>query len=588
MTATVLSIKDALARLDDLDVPVRRGDGGQYVLSCIRCRAAWSMRFAKRASDSDDAQALCSACGANDLQQILAALEDVENVSDVKSSRIVLADRALHGVVGDYVRLRAPHTEVSVAPILFAALATLGTLIGRGPTWRFGDADHHTRLFVLIVGTSGAGRKGSAINLGADSLLDLVDADFKQARVRSGLSSGEGLIEELRDATPDREDARGRVILGDEGVRDKRLLVIESEFGSVLEVVAREGNRLSHVIRDLWDGKSVRTMVKHNPQTATNPHVGIIGAITPAELTRRMGQLSIDNGLANRFLPVLSSFAGILPDDTFPNPETLAGVGRALSDAVINARRIGCVSWTDSAAARWRAEYPILRLPDTTDERMQTLLQRGAPMVRRVAMLYALLDGSGEVDVPHLEAALAVWEFATATWRTVFSDVDHRSSLARKLSAALEDAGADGLTRTEIRRAVGSNAIRKDVIDSALGELERVGSAQCVRSGTVGRKSERWTHARFATHLSTTPAEREKRDKKDEKEDASRLVASTTSEERAMPVAEASANPVTQVPVVPSLPSILSLPSPLKWQIPAIQPLMENGAVQGAALGDVT
>jgi hypothetical protein len=39
-------------------------------------------------------------------------------------------------------------------------------------------------------------------------------------------------------------------------------LIIESEFGSVLQQSGREGNILSTVLRDAWDGKQLRVMAR--------------------------------------------------------------------------------------------------------------------------------------------------------------------------------------------------------------------------------------------------------------------------------------------------------------------------------------
>jgi hypothetical protein len=39
----------------------------------------------------------------------------------------------------------------------------------------------------------------------------------------------------------------------DEGLEDKRLLIVEAELAGVLKVMSREGNTVSSVIRQAWD-----------------------------------------------------------------------------------------------------------------------------------------------------------------------------------------------------------------------------------------------------------------------------------------------------------------------------------------------
>lgn len=550
MSGMESTIADVLDVLDDLGLTVISGDNGEYFCKCVRCGTGGSMRIGRRSSTDPTPHVYCSSCSSVPLEFLFAKRDQSVEGNAECDDTIELREIALHGLLGEYVRLRAPHTEIGIAPILVTALVTISTLIGRSPRWRFGDTDHHAVLFMLIVGNSGAGRKGSAINLGAYGLLQLIDPEFLAARVRSGLSSGEGLIAEIRDATPDREDAKGRTIPGDIGVSDKRLLVIESEFASVLESLAREGNRLSPVLRDLWDSRTVRTMVKQSPQTATNPHVGIIGAITPTELIRRLSQLSIDNGLANRFLPVISTRVRLLPEDSFPDEDQLEGVAIRLRRAIAGARQISTVNWTRPAAERWTSVYRVLAVPDTTSERLQTLLQRGAPMVRRIAMVYALMDGCSKVDQVHLDAALAVWDYSVESWRRIFGVADLRTPLAQRIGDAIEQSGADGLTRTGIRKAAGSNSIPRQIIESALEELRQTSTIFKKPRKTGGRNAERWYHARYIGEDRMPAHEQEGRE---EREESSGETGETGI---LVPIAAKSSTSL------PSLPSFPSIPSP--------------------------
>lgn len=406
-----------------------------------------------------------------------------------------------YGPVGDYVRAWAPHTEANPAAVYAVALAAIGGLIGRTPRFHFGNVDHHVRLFPLLIGPTGSGRKGTALALGARQLLLLLDEKFARENVESGLSSAEGLIALVRDATPAVVDDKGKPIRpGDEGVADKRVIIVEGEMAGPLEAMAREGNRLSSTTRDAWDGVDLRTLVKRDPQRATEPHIVIIGAITQAELRKLMTSTSVVNGLANRFLPIWCARVQLLPEDSRPAPESLALIGRTLSSRITTARSIASVRWTDAAAVLWSDEYKRLAVVDDASANIRALLERGAPYVRRVAMLLALIDGTGFIDVCHLQAALRLWHYAADTWRTVYHDGTARSPLAEKLLAALVDAGPHGLTRTEIREnVVRSGDVAADRITDALTELESSGLALRTKAPTTGgRRAERWCHARYA------------------------------------------------------------------------------------------
>lgn len=425
----------------------------------------------------------------------LAALPDV-----APTPRTVrpptLNPAALHGVVGDYVRLILPHTEANAAALLACALVALGALIGRDPFWYFGDTAHHVRLFVLLIGPSGAGRKGTTIAASALRLLRWLDSAFLADRIARGLSSAEGLLMLIRDATEDTVQ-HGKTIPGDPGITDKRLLVIEEEFGATLAAMEREGNKLPSILRTAWDGADMGSLVKVAPIKATQAHVAIIGAITPTELAKGLRVVAIRGGLANRFLPVWTSRAQLLPYDSEPNPDELQAVLDRLARAVVTARTIRRMDWTPEARDLWAPMYADLAVTPHESETVRALLQRGAPYVRRLAMLYALLDGSALVDVPHLTAARALWDYCAATWRVVYAEGAHRSPLADRLLTALHDAGAEGLTGTQLRKAAGSNDIAAAKIGDELNTLAVDGLAQRETVATGGRRRTVWRHARY-------------------------------------------------------------------------------------------
>src|SRR5262249_33688502 len=119
-------------------------------------------------------------------------------------------------------------------------------------------------------------------------------------RVGSGLSSGEGLIWEVRDPITKRErvkekgqPVRFEEVEADPGVTDKRLLVFEPEFANVLRMIERQGNILSAVLRMAWDSGSLRTLVKNNPARATGAHVSLIGHVTAEELHRYLSTTEV-------------------------------------------------------------------------------------------------------------------------------------------------------------------------------------------------------------------------------------------------------------------------------------------------------
>jgi hypothetical protein len=176
------------------------------------------------------------------------------------------------------VRAVAPQTEADPVAILTQFLVAYGNLVGRTAHRMVGATAHHTNEFLLLVGPSSKGRKGSSWDF-IENLLLPADPDWAATRIQSGMSSGEGLIWHVRDGM----SIPGRSAEPDPGVEDKRLLVMEPEFALVLRVLAREGNTLSAVVRSAWDGKPLQTMSKNSPTRATNHHVSVIGHISSCQ-----------------------------------------------------------------------------------------------------------------------------------------------------------------------------------------------------------------------------------------------------------------------------------------------------------------
>src|SRR5262249_39964835 len=151
---------------------------------------------------------------------------------------------------------------------------------------RVGAVKHHSNEFVVLVGRTSGGRKGTSL---ADIMqfLEPCDPTWRLKRTLGGLSSGEGLIYHVRDSSTKREPIRkeGKVtgyqlVEADPGEVDKRLWINESEFAGPLKVMSRDGNTLSVVLRDAWDKDQLGNLTKNCPLKATGVHISIAGHIT--------------------------------------------------------------------------------------------------------------------------------------------------------------------------------------------------------------------------------------------------------------------------------------------------------------------
>jgi len=402
-----------------------------------------------------------------------------------------MSEKAYHGPAGDAVRAIEPHTESDRVAILIQYLAAAGNIMGRAPYYRVEGTRHHPNLFVALVGETSKARKGTSWDR-VSTIFALVDKTWLTERVKSGLSSGEGLINEVRDAI-NKWDAKNHVeVEVDAGVTDKRLFVIEPEFASVLAVAERPGNTLSPVVRKAWDGGILSTMTRNSPLKATGSHISLVGHITVDELRARLTRTEAANGYANRYLYPLVKRSQTLPfggdalDDGI-----LAELAERSRAAIETASRIGSVGWSTEAAKVWEQVYGSLSAG--RPGLLGAVISRAEAQCVRLALIYTLLDGKTNIEVPHINAALALWEYCEASAAYIFG-ASLGDPVADEILRALRHAGAEGLSRATIRDLLGRHQ-SSDRIGAALALLMTSGKARGEVRPTAGRPAEVW----FAT-----------------------------------------------------------------------------------------
>jgi hypothetical protein len=384
------------------------------------------------------------------------------------------AEDAFHGLPGAIVAKIAPNTEADPVAILTQLLVCCGALIGRGAYFQVEATLHHPNQFLLLIGDSSRARKGSSLDH-VTKLLSEVDTAFG-SRLTTGLSSGEGLVWKVRD--PNEQDA---------GAQDKRLLVIEPEFASVLKSTSREISTLSPTLRSAWDGRPLALLTRTAPARATGAHISIIGHITATELRHHTTRVELANGFINRFVLASVRRVRLLPEGGNPHPLKDTGLARYLATVLKHAQAAGHVKLDPAARALWWHTYPQLTEPG--EHLASTICARAEAHTIRLALLYALLDGQRHIQPPHLKAALALWDYAarSAAWALGRATGD---PLAEQLHAALIR-HPDGLTRTQLsdllERHQPSNRIQQ-----ALDALAAAGRAHHTKILTAGRPAELW------------------------------------------------------------------------------------------------
>jgi hypothetical protein len=426
--------------------------------------------------------------------------------SDPKYEYPALDDVALAGLAGDFVNLVAPETEADPAALLAQFLAAAGNVLGRIPCRAPDGMEHHTGVYLLLVGNSAKSRKGSSWYQ-VNRVNELIDRDWTADRVQSGASSGEGLIWAVRDPIVRREVIRqdGRVVdyqnvEVDPGVSDKRLLLVESEFAAVLKVLKREGNILGTMLRQAWDTGNIRTLTKSSPAKATGAHVSLIGHITIEELLRHFDSTEAANGFGNRFLWLCVRRSKLLPRGGRIDDARLRWLADRVSSNLVSLRKASEFRFSEPAYVAWDRLYPEL-----SAERpglLGSLLARAEAQVTRLAFIYGALDGSPEVEVKHLTAATALWEYCERSAEYIFGG-KLGDPIADAILGALRQRPG-GMTRTEISALFKRN-LPAEKIERALTSLFRAGLVEREPKGSYS--PERWAVTKTTKSTKTTKGE---------------------------------------------------------------------------------
>ena len=405
-------------------------------------------------------------------------------------------DKAFYGLTGEFVRLVESHTEADPVALLVQFLSATGNIIGANAHFRVEADKHYLKVNPVLVGDTSKGRKGTSLGY-IKSLYQLVDPDWALGRLSfGGLSSGEGLVWEVRDEIWKKEYIRekGRVtkefqqVLVDQGVSDKRLLVVEQEFSSTLRVMGRDGSTLSPTIRQSWDDSNLRILTKNSPARSTGCHISIIGHITRDELRRYLDRTEMANGFANRFLWVCVRRSKSLPEGSCFGEDGFESILGRLVGVMEFGQSIGEISKDDKAKKLWAGVYPDLS--SGKPGLIGAVISRAEAQVMRLACLYAVLDKSNTITTDHLLAALALWDYCEASARYIWGDATGDPVADRILGAIRRADG--GLSRTEISDLLLRHTSSRR-IDLALSSMESLNLIKRTREVTAGRPTERWT-----------------------------------------------------------------------------------------------
>jgi hypothetical protein len=405
-------------------------------------------------------------------QERLSFCPDEDEIDDPELWPL-LDSGAIHpGLIHDFITAATANSEADPAAILGTFLTRLSVEVGRNPFMMIGDGQQHVNLLGAIAGPTGAGRKGTSAKP-VERLFALAIQDYIPARTTPGpLSSGEGLIDAVKDQVlnwvVDKKSKVGEWVIVHPGVVDKRLFVLTEELSSALQAMAREGNTLSSIMRQVFDSGNLEPLTKSSKIKATGAHIGILGHITIHELNGLLQECQIHNGLINRFLWFCARRQKVCP---FPEPipdNKILCFQSEIRDIASFSNRTKEMKLSKNTRELWEEFYP--GLSESRGGFMGAVLERAPALVLRLAMLHCLVDQMEWIMPKHLETSIMVWDYCEKSARYIFSDKDIKNPLAKKILALLT---GKPMSLTEIYKGLGKHVESRAIQATMKSLLER-------------------------------------------------------------------------------------------------------------------
>lgn len=313
-------------------------------------------------------------------------------------------DTVYYGWFGRYRELMAPTTEAPDQYHLTTSLVFAGAMVGRRIGADYASNNLYPNLYAALIGRSNSTRKDTAINRAM--MLPRCATSYDQRlvgpgfAVNSDVSSGEGLIKYLSE-------------------HPNTLMTIK-ELSALLKNAHRKGTgTIIDRLIEAWDTPlTLENNAKLSGVQARNPCLSIIAATQPGRIARDMTSEEIESGFANRWLFVFGAAKERMARPPKVNQRAAYELYLELYESVHHYADGTMIHLGGDAVARWDQWYDdaIESMNQADDEDDADMRGRHAPIIQKIALLFAVSDRSPTIDLRHLEPAITFVEW---TWTCV-------------------------------------------------------------------------------------------------------------------------------------------------------------------------
>lgn len=311
-------------------------------------------------------------------------------------------DICFQGWLGRYVDMMQPLTEAPDAFHIAAAMSLAGATFGRRVGAKYISKATYPNQYIMLIGVAGDSRKDTAIEFALDlpSRRGPMGAPHRPFEIATDIGSAEGLISILSKAA--------------------NTMLYITEYERLSQNAKRKStSTIIPTLTAAWNApKVLQTGTREETSLqARLPTLSVIAAVQPEILTNEMTANEMNSGYASRWLFVPGKSDRILPDppdiDERDAYNLYLEMSRLADEYGKNDEGGTVLSLTDDAAERWRGWYTDDRTrKESMSELENAVASRLAVHIRKVALLYAALEGASEIDLRHLEPGIAFVEWS--------------------------------------------------------------------------------------------------------------------------------------------------------------------------------
>lgn len=389
-------------------------------------------------------------------------------------------EKALYGVLGEIARETTKENEANPFAVMANLIVMLGSIIGRKAYIEIIADKHYPIFFILHVGKASKGKKGTATSIAKTLYQSLKEEiTFLPKRVDGGLSTGEGLVNLIHDGIKN-NDPKKKEEWEVPPIEDKRLWIVESEFNNIFTQSQRNGNSLIDTLKISWDGIELAPLTKTNKIGVKNPHINIMGHITPSELINNLTSNNSSNGFASRFMIFYAERS-----KSTPRPKKIHEIINKYKHKLVEI--INYVEASDftkydqievtmnEEAGLLFDEYYYEIEGQENSEKIDPMLGRRLATLLRLAMLFALTDKTNIINTNHIHAAKCWIDYWTSSIGYLFEtgkqQEEHKkiTEMATRISEFLKN--KNKASRSDISSSVFKGKANKHDLDKAINYL---------------------------------------------------------------------------------------------------------------------